>query len=209
MCALTGNRARTRLTAIDVHRPGRPPPWGPYDGHMPVPETAVALQAAAMRGFRTLEDVIDVIPPAVRDRPFPIAPASAEASGVPGAGRDRDLQDVLNHLHAWHELLLGWLDAIDAGTTPAYPAEGYDWEHLDALNRSLRDKYRVRDVARAFARVQASHAAALARVSAIGGDVLFDADRFDWLGEPLAVPAHECLGGHYGWAVEAIAARFD
>lgn len=176
---------------------------------MPTPETAIALQAAAMRGFRTLEEVIDVIPPATRDRPFPVPATSAEASGVPGTARDRDLQDVLNHLHAWHVLLLGWLDAIDRGGAPAYPADGYGWSRLDALNLSLRDEYRVKNVSRALARLQTSHAAALARVSALGDDVLFDADRFDWLGGSLAVPVHECLGGHYAWAVEAIAARFD
>ncbi|UOQ88675.1 ClbS/DfsB family four-helix bundle protein [Agromyces endophyticus] len=176
---------------------------------MTTPETAVALQAAAMRGFRTLEDVIDVIPAKVRDRPFPVAATAPAASGVAGAPRDRDLQDVLNHLHAWHELLIGWLDAIEAGRTPAYPAEGYDWGRLDALNLALREKYRVRQASRAFARLQASHATALGRVSALGDDVLFDADRFDWLGGTLAGPAHECLGGHYAWAVQAIAARFD
>ncbi|MFK4728169.1 ClbS/DfsB family four-helix bundle protein [Agromyces mediolanus] len=163
---------------------------------MPTPETPIALQAAAMRGFSTLEAAVDAIPAAERDAPF-------TANG----GRDRDLQDVLNHVHAWHELLLGWLSAIERGETPAYPAEGHGWNELEALNTELRDRTRTRGGAeRAFARLQGSHAVALARVGALDRDVLFDPARFDWLGGPLAEPVHECLRGHYEWAVQAIGA---
>jgi len=163
---------------------------------MPTPETQIALQAAAMRSFRALEAVVDAIPAGERDAPFPQR-----------GGRDRDLPDVLNHVHAWHELLLGWIGAIEREETPAYPAEGFDWDSLDELNLSLRDRSRTRGGAeRAFARLQGSHAVALAKVGALDAETLFDASRFAWLGGPLAEPVHECLGGHYDWAVAAIEA---
>lgn len=163
---------------------------------MPTPETQIALQAAAMRAFRNLEAVFDAIPPSERDAPFRDRDR-----------RDRDLQDVLDHVFAWHELLLGWIAGIERGETPAYPAEGFSWSELDELNLSLRDRTRTRGGAeRAFARLQGSHAVALAKVGALDADVLFDATRFPWLGGPLAEPVHECLGGHYDWAVGAIGA---
>lgn len=190
-----------RLRDVEERARRRRPP---YDDVMPEPSSAVALQAAAVRGFRTFEDVIDDLPRERWDAPFPAPDGFGESHP---AGRDRDLQDVLNHLHAWHELLLGWLDAVDRGRRPAYPAEGYRWAELDVLNLKLRDRYRIRDAAHAWARLQASHAAALGRVSGISEDVLFDEERFDWLDGALAEPAHECLGGHYAWAVEAISAR--
>lgn len=176
------------------------------------PTSLVALQAAAMRGFRALEDAIDEIPGDRRSAAFPrgtTADASAEASEASNAAtRDRDLQDVLNHLHAWHELLLGWLDAVAADRVPAYPAEGRTWAELELLNRELRDKYRVRDLAQALSRLQTSHVGVLARVGALDEALLFDAGRFAWLGgSALAVPVHECLGGHYDWAVETIRGR--
>lgn len=163
---------------------------------MPTPETQIALQTAAMRSFRSLEGVVDAIPPSERDAPFRVRD-----------GRDRDLQDVLDHVFAWHELLLGWIAAIERRETPAYPAEGFSWSELDELNLSLRDRSRTRGGAeRAFARLQGSHAVALAKVGALDADVLFEATRFPWLGVPFAEPVHECLGGHYDWAVGAIEA---
>jgi hypothetical protein len=175
-----------------------------------LPATLVGLQAAAMRGFRALEQVYDATPPAQRSAPFgrPAGAGADPAGASSAASRDRDLQDVVNHLHAWHVLLLGWLDDISAGRVPAYPAEGRSWAELDALNLELRDRYRVRDVDAAWSRLQTSHVGALARVGALDEGELFDGARFAWLGgAPLAEPVHECLGGHYAWAVEAIGAR--
>ncbi|MGX5695959.1 ClbS/DfsB family four-helix bundle protein [Agromyces soli] len=179
----------------------------------PLPTTLIGLQAAAMRGFRALEEVYDATPDAQRSAPFARAVGGgegAEASGGTSTAtpRDRDLQDVVNHLHAWHVLLLGWLDAIAAGRAPAYPAEGRGWAQLDELNRELRDTYRVREFDTAWRRLQTSHVGVLARVGALDEAELFDAARFAWLGgSPLAEPVHECLGGHYAWAVETIESR--
>lgn len=178
-----------------------------------LPTTLVGLQAAAMRGFRALEERYDGMTAAERAAAFTrtgaVRDASGAASAAPAAGaRDRDLQDVLNHLHAWHVLLLGWLDAVAAGDEPAYPAEGRTWAALDALNVELRDRYRVRDLDRAWSRLQTSHVGVLARVGALDEAELFDATRFGWLrGSPLAEPVHECLGGHYEWALATIEVR--
>lgn len=121
------------------------------------------------------------------------------------AGRDRDAVDVLNHLHAWHMLLLGWLDADAAGRAPAYPAEGYTWRDLDRLNRDLRDRYRGDgDLATSRERVRASHRSVLARIDALDDAAIFSDGR-PWLGgATLAEPVHECLGGHYAWALGAL-----
>lgn len=162
-----------------------------------------------MRGFSTLEDAIAEIPRARRSAPFTMDAQGDASSAAEAPSRDRDLQDVVNHLHAWHVLLLEWLDAVEADRVPAYPAEGRSWAELDLLNRELRDKYRVRRLGPAISRLQTSHVGALARVGALDETMLFDEDRFDWLGgAPLADPVHECLGGHYAWAVAAIGGRW-
>ena len=38
---------------------------------------------------------------------------------------------------------------------------------------------------------------------------LYSASRHPWVSGPLAEPVHECLGGHYEWAIGAIAAARD
>ncbi|QAY73620.1 ClbS/DfsB family four-helix bundle protein [Agromyces protaetiae] len=160
---------------------------------MGVPANRVQLEASAVRGFHRFDEAIEAIPVGERDDPFP------------DPGRDRDIRDLVNHLHAWHVLLLGWLDAERAGKTPAYPADGYTWAALDALNHDLRDRYRDRlSLADSRERLRASHLAVLTRIESLDDDELFEPARRDWLGGPLAEPVHECLGGHYAWALEAL-----
>lgn len=177
---------------------------------MSIPTNRAELVRQAEERFDQLEDAIDDV----------LAAAPAGARGVPSeptadaaapGPRDRDAVDVLNHLHAWHVLLLGWLDADAAGDEPAYPAEGYTWRDLDRLNRDLRDRYRGDgDLDAARERLRASHRSALARIDALDDAAIFSDGR-PWLrGATLAEPVHECLGGHYAWAIgalEGLAAR--
>ncbi|MFE6256036.1 ClbS/DfsB family four-helix bundle protein [Agromyces sp. NPDC057865] len=165
---------------------------------MALPETRSDLLDEARRAFAGLDDAIDRIPEPQRSSAFPDA-----------ALRDHDVRDVVNHLHAWHVLLDGWLDAAAVGRTPAFPAEGYDWVSLDELNHVLRDRYRGVALAAARARLRTSHDRLLVRVAGIDEAELYDASRHPWSSGPLAEPMHECLGGHYEWAIGAIAAARD
>lgn len=123
---------------------------------------------------------------------------------APQQPRDRDATDVVNHLHAWHVLLIQWLDTDAAGGTPAFPAEGYTWGELDSLNRMLRDHYRGDgSLPAARDRLRTSHLVALARVERLSDADLFETPR-DWAHGTLVGPVHECLGGHYEWALEAL-----
>lgn len=159
---------------------------------MSVPTNRVQLEAAAVRGFHRFDEAIERIPKAERTAPFP------------RAGRDRDILDLIDHLHAWHQLLLGWLDAEREGRPVAYPAEGYTWAQLDELNAALRERYRGPALAEARERLRESHITVLARVDALSDEELFDPAAHEWLGGPLAEPVHECLGGHYAWALETL-----
>ncbi len=170
---------------------GTPPS---YHGGMTAPETRDALIDAADLCLSAFERAVDDVPEAERTAPFA------------GTGRDRDLRDVVNHLHAWHVLLLGWLDADAAGRSPAFPAEGYDWASLDDLNLALRDRYRDVDLEAARRRLRTSHAEVLARLAGIEDASLYDPSRHPWLRGALAEPVHECLGAHYDWAIEAVGA---
>ncbi|WP_448006975.1 ClbS/DfsB family four-helix bundle protein [Agromyces bauzanensis] len=66
------------------------------------------------------------------------------------------------------------------------------------------DRYRGADLEAPRERLRASHAEVLARLEGIEDASLFDPSRHPWLRGALAEPVHECLGGHYEWALGAI-----
>lgn len=177
---------------------------------MSIPTNRAELVRQAEARFDRLEDAIDELLAASAEGNEP-APGTTSTSAddastdAAPARRDRDAVDVLNHLHAWHVLLLGWLDADAAGRAPAYPAEGYTWRDLDRLNVDLRDRYRGEgDLATGRERLRASHRSVLARIDALDDAAIFSDGR-PWLrGATLAEPVHECLGGHYAWALGAL-----
>ncbi len=41
---------------------------------------------------------------------------------------NRNIRDVLMHLHHWHLMFLKWYDVGMSGKKPVMPAEGYTWK---------------------------------------------------------------------------------
>ncbi|MEM8896835.1 MAG: ClbS/DfsB family four-helix bundle protein, partial [Bacteroidota bacterium] len=46
---------------------------------------------------------------------------------------NRNIRDVLGHLHHWHQLFLGWYEEGMAGKKPDIPAKGYTWRKTSDL----------------------------------------------------------------------------
>lgn len=129
------------------------------------------------------------------------ADASRDAELGPD-GRDKRVADVLAHLHAWHVIFDGWIALDRAGAVPAYPAEGYTWADLDALNQKLYEAHSERPYEALRAMLVSSHAMMLNLLDTFTQEELTDPAAFPWLGgEALGSVAHECLGAHYDWAL--------
>lgn len=176
-----------------------------------IPQQRVELVGAAERRFAELEAVLDEMEQTAasvdvegRHHAPPPVQHVLVREAAPHEPRDRDATDVVNHLHAWHVLLMQWLDTDAAGGTPPFPAEGYTWGELDALNRMLRDHYRGDgSLPAARDRLRTSHRDALVGVGRLSDADLFETRR-EWAHGTLAEPVHECLGGHYEWALDAL-----
>ena len=113
---------------------------------------------------------------------------------------DRRTADVLTHLHAWHLLFFDWIEAEIAGDEPAFPAPGYSWRDLTALNDALYMAHRHWSYDEARDLLIESHARLCALLRRLDDARLFDTEARPWLGrESLAEVAHECMGSHYAW----------
>ena len=162
---------------------------------MTIPTHRADLVRQAEERFDQLEDAIDDLVAAAPASPA--TPPEPVTDTAASARRDRDAVDVLNHLHAWHMLLLGWLDADAAGRAPAYPAEGYTCATSTGSIATCATGTAATAIATSRERVRASHRSVLARIDALDDAAIFSDGR-PWLGgATLAEPVHECLGGHY------------
>jgi hypothetical protein len=124
-----------------------------------------------------------------------------------GSSRDRNVRDVVAHLHAWHILLERWYSEGSMGGSPRIPAEGYSWRQLAQLNEALRQQWQDTSLAELLPLLRASHESLQAMVALHDDRELDDADAFAWTrGTALGEFAQECGGAHYVWARGVIAA---
>ena len=55
--------------------------------------------------------------------------------------RDKNIRDILVHLHEWHLMMLGWYKIWNIGENPDKPAKWYTWKTLPDLNKVIWEKY--------------------------------------------------------------------
>jgi hypothetical protein len=145
--------------------------------------------------FAALLKLIDDLPP------------ERLAEEFAGTARDRNIRDVVAHLHAWHILLEKWYAEGETGGMPAIPAEGYTWQRLAELNEELRLQWQDTSLPELLALLRASHESLQAMVALHTDAELTGGTAYAWTqGSPLGEFAWECGGNHYVWARTTIAA---
>ena len=148
--------------------------------------------------FATLLALIESLPPARLSEQFA------------GSGRDRNVRDVVAHLHAWHILLERWYSDGTAGGSPSIPADGYSWARLAELNEDLRQQWQDTTLAELLPLLGASHESLQAMVALHTDAELDDPAAYPWTrGTALGEFALECGGNHYAWARDTIAAGLE
>lgn len=155
------------------------------------PTTKDALLRAASDEFAQLWAVVAAVPETQRERP--------------GACEAWSVKDLLAHLDAWHELLLGWEAAGAAGDRPAIPAPGYTWVQTPALNEAIRARCANDDWADVATRLRDSHARVLEVIDGYDAEDLFVKKRYAWTGTTsVGSYAVSATSSHYAWATKLI-----
>lgn len=155
------------------------------------PTTKAALLDAATTEFDRLWSAVDAVPPSDRS--------------LPGACEDWSVKDLLAHLHAWHELTLGWEQAGRRGEMPAIPASGYTFAQTPALNRAIWECAADDDWDDIEDRLRQSHQTVMAVIDSYGDADLFTKKRYPWtrstsIGSYLV----SATSSHYAWASKLI-----
>ncbi|MBP7408630.1 MAG: ClbS/DfsB family four-helix bundle protein [Flavobacteriales bacterium] len=157
------------------------------------PTTKKQLSEQSSARFAALNALIDGMPQGEREREF-----------RPGM-LNRNIRDVLAHLHHWHSLFLQWYATGMNGTLPDMPAKGYTWAQTRALNVAIQRQWRATPLKKVRSELNKSHAAVEAIIEQRSEVDLFTKRRFLWTGSTsLASYLTSATCSHYDWAMKVI-----
>lgn len=119
--------------------------------------------------------------------------------------RDKNVRDVLIHLYEWHQLVLTWIRANQAGQVqPFFPAP-YNWRTYGKLNQTFIAQHQATTLASAEALLANSHQEMMTLVGALSNEALFTKQYFAWTGTTaLGSYFVSSLSSHYDWASKKI-----
>jgi len=160
---------------------------------MPRPKSKDELLHLSQFNFEKLNDYVDSFPKAEQHAEFP--------QGT----MNRNIRDVLAHLHHWHLMMLDWYEVGMKGEKPDMPGKGYTWKTTPALNRWIWEKYSDTDLKKVRKILQDSYEQLQAVIQAHTNDELFEKKRYKWTGTTsLGSYLVSATSSHYDWAYKLI-----
>lgn len=143
--------------------------------------------------YQRLVQLIEDMPEAVQEREF-----------APGT-MNRNIRDVLGHLHHWHLLFLNWYEAGMKGDRPEMPSMGYTWKMTPQLNRDIQEMYRDVPLKKTKKLLADSYAKVQAIVQKHTNAELFEKKKYKWTGTTsLGSYLVSATSSHYDWAYKLI-----
>ena len=160
---------------------------------MPRPKTKNELLEFSQRNFKKLNELVESYSETEQMKEFP--------EGI----LNRNIRDVLGHLHAWHLMFLDWYKVGMTGEKPPMPAKGYFWKNTTQLNKEIWKKYQQTELKEIRKLLNESHAKVQKIISDHSEEELFEKKRYKWTGSTsLAVYLRAATSSHYDWAIKLI-----
>lgn len=118
---------------------------------------------------------------------------------------NRNIRDVLAHLHQWNLMFLDWYKVGMAGQKPEMPAKGHTWKTLPELNKEIQAKYSKTELAEAKELLNASFEKVFETIKKHSNEELFTKKKYHWTGSTsLAAYLISASSSHYDWAFKLI-----
>lgn len=160
---------------------------------MPRPKTKAELLSASVDGYAQLNAMLAALTPSQQNSVFPFE------------HRDRNLRDVMAHLHEWQVMMLNWYESGIAGDKPDMPAKGYTWKTTPELNAAIWARYQGTSLTLVRRKLATTHDALLDIITARTNDELFTKCRYSWTGTTsLGSYLTSALPSHYDWAMKIV-----
>ena len=157
------------------------------------PKNKTELLEQGQSNFKKLWDYVESFPEEEQLKNF-----------VPGS-LNRNIRDVLAHLHHWNLMFLHWYEVGMAGKQPKMPAENHTWKTLPDLNKEIQAKYFKMDLKEAKKLLNGSFKKVRDVVKTHSEEELFTKKKYHWTGS-TSLGAYLILASssHYDWAFKLI-----
>ena len=158
---------------------------------MPRPKTKEELISLSNENYKKLISFVEALDPIDQHSAFPLDLMN------------RNIRDVLGHLHYWHLMMVQWYQTGMSGKKPSMPAEGYTWKDVPVLNKEIWTKCQdisledTREMlAKSFAEVQLL-------IQQHSNTELFEKKKYPWTGSTsLGAYLISATSSHYDWALK-------
>jgi hypothetical protein len=166
------------------------------------PTTQATLLDAAAAGWDKLWLLIGSLTDEDREASFAFDTAEDKEAHW---RRDRNLRDVLAHLHEWHLLLLRWVEANTAGHAKPFLPAPYTWKTYGELNQVFWEQHQATSLDHVVDLVRQSHDGAIGLIQRFTDQELFTKKHFAWTGTTsLGSYCVSATSSHYDWAMKKI-----
>lgn len=160
---------------------------------MPRPTSKSELLEACQSNYKNLQNLIAQYSKEEINKDFP------------EGGLNRNIRDVLGHLHEWHVMFLRWYETGMKGEKPDMPAKGYRWKDLPELNLKIREAYNNNDFENVKEMLDESYKEVLSLIQKHSDEELFEKKRYKWTGSTsLGAYLISNTSSHYNWAIRII-----
>jgi hypothetical protein len=123
----------------------------------------------------------------------------------PEGSLNRNVRDVLAHLHEWHVMFLDWYAVGMTGEKPDMPAKGYTWKMMPDLNRKINADYQQHTLAEAKELLLEYYPNIPAVIEKHADEELFTRKKYKWTGDTsLGVYLISNTSSYCDWAIKFI-----
>ena len=160
---------------------------------MPRPTNKTELLNLGEENYQKLLNFIENLSPQEQQAEFP--------KGT----MNRNIRDVLTHLHHWHLMMKAWYEVGMTGEKPDIPAKGYTWKTTPELNKLIWEKYQDTGLPESKKLLDQSHGMIRKIIEQHSDDELFEKKRYKWTGTTsLGAYLISATSSHYDWALKLI-----
>lgn len=170
------------------------------------PATKLDLIKTAEEQFETMWQLIDAMPAEQQNAAFQFGDAFVQKEAH--WKRDKNLRDVLVHLYEWHQLILNWVKANQAGEKKPFLPAPYNWKTYGQMNVEFWHGHQHTSLEESISMVKESHEKVLTMINTFSNEQLFSKGCFSWVGtSTLGSYCVSATSSHYVWAIKKIKAH--